>query len=682
MNYFVTGLTGFIGNQLLQNLCRREGTIYALVRPGSEGKIKDLRHKLNIPDQKLVIVEGNLSEPLCGVEPHVLAQIRGGVDGFYHLGAIYSLTADADSQRAANVNGTREAIRLAEALDARCFHHVSSIVAAGFYQGTFTEDMFDEAVDVERNAYFHTKHLAEGLVRHKCHIPWRIYRPGAVVGHSVSGWINKVDGPYYFFPLLDKISEVLPRWFPLPKYQGNQLNIVPVDFVADALDHISHQPDLDGKCFHLTDPDPLLLGDLLNEFLKAAKGPLMKLDLPLDRAMDFLPAGARSLAGNRKVFERVKEQVAENLNIPKEVLLTESLNTQYDCSNTLQALEGSGIEVPALKTYAARLWHYWDQHLHPDHNLPRSIEDAVAGRTVLITGGSEGIGKQVGVDCAVAGARVILVARTQSKLDAAVEEIRAAGGDAHSYSCDLSDLEACDRMIDQVLSDHGHVDVLVNNAGRSIRRSLSLTYERFHDFERVMQINYFSAIRLAMRLLPSMAEREQGHIVNVSSIAALTRGTPRFSSYVASKSALDAWSDSAGVEYRHKNIAFTNIHMPLVRTGMIEATTSYRNVQTLTPEQASELVCEAMVDRPMEVNTLTGNITRLLGTLAPELHKLVFATVYQLTDDSAAAKDSAKHSSTADLSSVAQQAVDALSSLDLDAETLEGISELLKGHHT
>ncbi|MEM8715857.1 MAG: SDR family oxidoreductase [Cyanobacteria bacterium P01_G01_bin.4] len=683
MNYFVTGLTGFIGNQLLEYLAKREGTVYALVRPSSQTTIRELRHRYHLSEQQLVAIEGDLTQPLCGLQEKDINELKAKVDKFYHLGAIYNLTADAEAQQRANVTGTREAIRLAESLQSKSFHHISSIAAAGFYEGVFTEDMFEEAVDVDRNPYFESKHISEGLVRNDCGIPWRIYRPGAVVGHSQTGWINKVDGPYYFFPVLDKIAEVLPRWTPLPMYRGNLLNIVPVDFVASALDHISHQDNLNGKCFHLTDPNPQLLGDTLNEFLKAAKGPSMSLDVPLDRLKDFLPASAAALISNEKVLQRVKSQLAENLNIPKEVLLTENLNAHYDSCNTQSALEGSGISVPPLRDYASKLWNYWEQHLHPNHGKPKTLEDAVSGKVVLITGGSEGIGKQLGIDCARAGATVILVARTQEKLDTAVAEIASLGGQAHSYSCDLSSLDDCDRMIHAVLADHGHVDVLVNNAGRSIRRSLALTYDRFHDFERVMQINYFSAVRLAMNLLPSMSERGEGQVVNVSSIAALTKGTARFSSYMASKAALDAWSDSASIEYAAKNVKFTNVHMPLVRTGMIEATTAYKNVQTLTPVEASMMVQEAFIDKPMEVNTVVGEIVRLVGIIAPDLYRLLLSTVYQLTDDSAAAKASAGAQLPAPpIENVADRAMNVLQKLDLDAQTLESISNVLKGYHT
>ena len=679
MNYFVTGITGFIGQQFLKELAEKDATIYALVRQGSIKKIEQLRFDNGLTEQQLVAVVGDLSAPLCGVDP----QLLNSVEHFYHLGAVYDLTANQQQQYAANMEGTKQALALAEKLKVKCFHHTSSIVAGGFYPGEFTENMFEEAVGLNNSPYFQTKHDSEGMVRSQTAVPWRIYRPGIVVGHSKTGWINKVDGPYYFFELINTVSEVVPRWVPLPVYKGNPMNIVPVDFIAKAMVHISHKPDLDGKCFHLTNPERMTFGKVINHFLKAAKGPTMKLDVPAERLMDFLPAGAKMFLKNKAIVAGVKMSVLENLGIPKEVLLSEHLTTTYDCTNTLAALEGTDIQVPPLATYARRLWNYWEQNLNPEYLKPQYLPDVAHGKTILITGGSEGIGRQVADNCAAAGAKVILVARTQTKLDVAVEEIKAAGGNVTSYACDLTDMEALDELADKVLADHGHIDILINNAGRSIRRSLKLTYERFHDFERVMQINYFSAVRLTMNLLPSMVSRKQGHVINVSTIAAMSSGSPRFSSYTASKSALDAWANTAGFEYAADNIKFTNIHMPLVRTKMISATTQYNSVNVLTVEQAGKLINSAMINKPAEVNTMTGSIIRQLGILSPKLNQLVFSTLYQLTDDSEAAVKSASVPKVElDKDAIAEKAMDALTKLRVDKDTLESIDNLLRGYNT
>jgi len=195
-----------------------------------------------------------------------------------------------------------------------------------------------------------------------------------------------------------------------------------------------------------------------------------------------------------------------------------------------------------------------------------------------------------------AGAHVILVARDEVKLAAALEEVKSQGGKAWSYSCDIADLEACDQLVDKIVEDHGAIDVLVNNAGRSIRRSISLSYDRFHDFERTMQLNYFGSLRIILRALPGMVKRRSGQVINVSSIGVLTN-SPRFSAYVASKAALDAFSRCASAEYSDTGIAFTTINMPLVRTPMIAPTKMYDNIPTITPDEAAEFIRQAMYPR-------------------------------------------------------------------------------------
>jgi NAD(P)-dependent dehydrogenase (short-subunit alcohol dehydrogenase family) len=181
-----------------------------------------------------------------------------------------------------------------------------------------------------------------------------------------------------------------------------------------------------------------------------------------------------------------------------------------------------------------------------------------------------------------AGAKVVIVARGEEKLLETKAEIEAAGGQAYPYTCDLSDMEDAERLVQQVLADHGSVDVLVNNAGRSIRRSIQLSYDRFHDFERLMQLNYFGSLKLIMGFLPEMTKKRRGHIINISSIGVLSNA-PRFSAYVASKSALDAFSRCAASEFADTGVAFTTINMPLVRTPMIAPTKIYDHVPTITP---------------------------------------------------------------------------------------------------
>ena len=578
MSYFVTGATGFIGRNLIEQLLEREGTIYVLVREGSRGRLEELRSRWGADEDRIVPVIGDLSQEQLGCEDQI-EELKGKIDHFFHLAAIYDMTADAESQRVANVEGTREAVKLAEALDAKHFHMVSSIAAAGLYKGTFTEDMFDEAHDVENHPYFQTKHESEAVVREEAEVPWRIYRPGIVVGHSETGEMDKVDGPYYFFKLLQRARNLLPPWVPGIGIEGREINLVPVDFVAKAMDHIAHQDGLDGKVFHLTDPNPMSAGQIINLFARAAHAPeaAMRID---SKMLDVVPKQVRSGVQMLPPVKRISDQVLADLGIPRSVLVYINYPTSLRLAPTpRRRWRGPDISVPPLPSYADRLWDYWERNLDPDLFKDRSLSGAIGGKTVMITGASSGIGKAAAIKAAAAGATVLLVARTPEKLEETKAEIEEAGGEAHIHRADLSDIEDVERMAEEVLAEHGKVDILVNNAGRSIRRSVALSYDRFHDFERTMQLNYFGSLQLILSLLPAMRKtgkghKKGGHIINVSSIGVQTN-TPRFSAYVASKAALDAWSRCAASEMVDDNVSITTIHMPLVRTPMIAPTKMY-----------------------------------------------------------------------------------------------------------
>ena len=194
MAYFVTGATGFIGRYLVANLLRRGHPVYVLVRKGSEKKLAAIRKAWGADDKTVIGIEGDLAKPGLGVGAADVKKLKGKIDHFFHLAAIYDLKASAEAQQIANVDGTKNAVRFAGTVGAGCFHHVSSIAAAGLYEGTFREDMFEEAEDLD-HPYFKTKHDSEGVVRRECKRPFRIYRPGFVVGHSKTGEIDKIDGP-------------------------------------------------------------------------------------------------------------------------------------------------------------------------------------------------------------------------------------------------------------------------------------------------------------------------------------------------------------------------------------------------------------------------------------------------------------------------------------------------------
>jgi NAD(P)-dependent dehydrogenase (short-subunit alcohol dehydrogenase family) len=639
VSYFVTGATGFIGRNLIELLLEREGTIYVLVREGSRGRLEELRSRWGDEQGRIVPVIGDVTQEKLGCGDRI-SELKGKVEHFFHLAAIYDMTADAESQRTANVEGTRQAVELAEAIEAKRFHMVSSIAAAGLYDGTFTEGMFEEAKDVENHPYFQTKHESERVVREECDVPWRVYRPGIVVGHSETGEIDKIDGPYYFFKLLQRLRHALPEWFPGVGIEGREINIVPVDFVVRAMDHIAHLEGLDGKAFHLTDPKPLRAGQVMNVFARAAHAPeaAMRID---SRMFGFIPKQVRAGIQMLPPVKRITDQILADLGIPRQVLVYIDYPTKFDSTQAQEALKGTDIKVPPLPSYAEVLWDYWERHLDPDLFKDRSLAGAIGGKTVLITGASSGIGKATAVKAAAAGAKVLLVARTPEKLEQTKAEIEEGGGEAEIHPCDLSDIPDVERLVEEVLDQHGRVDVLVNNAGRSIRRSVALSYDRFHDFERTMQLNYFGALRLTLGLLPAMRKRTEGrrggHVINISSIGVQTN-TPRFSAYVASKAALDAWARCVASEVVDDGVHITTIHMPLVRTPMIAPTKMYDAFPTITPDEAAEMICDAMIRKPKKVATRLGNFGELLYNISPKASDAILNTAYKLFPDSSAAK--------------------------------------------
>ena len=639
MSYFITGGTGFIGRFFIDKLKEREGDIYVLTRKGSEHKFEALQERFGDNSDRLIPVTGDLTQAKLGLDEKVIGELNGKIAHFCHFAAIYDIGASLESQEAANIDGTRNAVELAAALEAGCFHHVSSIAAGGLYKGTFREDMFEEAENYE-HPYFSTKHDSEGIVRNECQVPWRVYRPGMVVGHSKTGEIDKIDGAYYFFKSLQKIRNILPPWFPLIGLEGGKFNIVPVDYVVDAMDHIAHLPGRDGDCFHLTDPDHHSMGQMMNIFADAGHAPKFSMRLDL-RMFNFIPNVVRDTVANLPPIKRIIRTMLEDMGLPESVLMFMNYPTSYDNRDTERALKGSGIACPDLHDYAPVIWDYWERKLDPDLFIDHSLEGNVGGKKVLITGASSGIGKNAALRLAEAGAHVLMVARTAEKLEETAQEIAELGGVSTSYIADVSDLEDCDRLVAQVLEEQEFVDILINNAGRSIRRSLELSFERFHDFERTMQLNYFGAVRLIMGFGPSMLERKQGHVINMSSISALTP-SPRFSAYVASKSALDAWTRAAAVEWSDRNVRFTTINMPLVRTPMIAATTVYDHMPVLTPDEAGDMVVDAIINKPKRIATNMGIYLQVMTALAPKFSEVVMNVVFRMFNDSAAAKGQKK----------------------------------------
>ncbi len=356
------------------------------------------------------------------------------------------------------------------------------------------------------------------------------------------------------------------------------------------------------------------------------------------RVLDVVPTSPLSLLMRIPPLRQARRLTLRELGIPKEVLEHIDLVPTFNTRQAERALAGSDFEhPPALREYAVKLWDYWEREMDPSISRGRTLGEAVRDKRVLITGASSGIGRATAVKVAAAGGIPLLVARNVEKLEEVRAEIVATGGLAYVYAADISDMDEVDRLIERVKDDHRNVDMLVNNAGRSIRRSISLSYERFHDFERTMQLNYFGAVKLIIGLLPQMRARGFGHIVNISSIGVQTN-PPRFSAYVASKAALDAFTRVVASEVIGDGVTFTTIHMPLVRTPMIAPTKLYDAFPTITPEQAADMICEALRTRPKHMGTSLGTFGEVLYALSPSTVDRILHLAYRVFPDSAASR--------------------------------------------
>ncbi|OBF60064.1 short chain dehydrogenase [Mycobacterium sp. 852002-51971_SCH5477799-a] len=622
MRYVVTGGTGFIGRRVVSRLVesRPDAQVFVLVRRQSLGRFERLAEQWGERVKPLVA-----GLPELELSDETLAEL-GQIDHVVHCAAIYDLTAGEPEQRASNVEGTRAVIELAQRLDAT-LHHMSSIAVAGDFAGEYTEDDFDVGQQLP-TPYHQTKFEAELLVRSAPGLRHRIYRPAVVVGDSRTGEMDKVDGPYYFFGVLAKLA-VLPSLTPMLLPDTGRTNIVPVDYVVDALVALMHAEGRDGQTFHLTAEKTIGLRGIYRGVAKAAGLPPLRGSLPRSVAAPVLKVRGRARV--------VRNMVATQLGIPAEVFEVVDLVPTFVSEKTRNALRGSGIAVPEFSSYAHKLWRYWAEHLDPDRARRDDPQGPLQGRHVIITGASSGIGRAAAIAIAERGATVFALARNGEALDSLVAEIRANGGAAHAFTCDVTDSASVEHTVKDILGRFDHVDYLVNNAGRSIRRSVVNSTDRLHDYERVMAVNYFGAVRMVLALLPHWRERRFGHIVNVSSAGVQARN-PKYSSYLPSKAALDAFSDVVGSEVLSDHITFTNIHMPLVRTPMIVPSHRLNPVPAISPERAAAMVVRGLVEKPARIDTPLGTLAEAGNYFAPRTSRRVLHQLYLGYPDSAAAR--------------------------------------------
>ncbi|MEV5650673.1 SDR family oxidoreductase [Nocardia sp. NPDC052254] len=624
--YIVTGGTGFLGRRVVEDLLAEDtdAVVHVLVREASAAKLAELAARWNATDRVFPLI-GDLTASGLG-----LADEPPAAEHVVHLGAVYDMTAPEDSTYAANVEGTRAVIALATELGAM-LHHVSSVAVAGDHRGKFFEDDFDLGQNLE-SPYHRTKFAAEKLVREAPGLRWRVYRPAIVVGDSRTGEMDKIDGPYYFFDAIARLG-ALPGGLPIPLPDLGATNIVPVDYVAAAMVELIRRPGLNRRTFHLVNPRPQPFTEIYSALSRAAGAP---------SGMGPVPGSHAAVQTLTKLpgVAAVRDFLLTQLGIPAEVAPHVSFSSEFVSDSTRALLRRTDLRVPDFGSYAPALWSYWRARLDPDRARRHGGGDRLRDRIVLITGASSGIGLATAHAVARRGATVLMVARGIDELEAATTAVRAESGAAYSYSCDITDEKAVELLVKQVLADHHHVDYVVNNAGRSIRRSVLNSTDRMHDFERTMAVNYFGAVRLILALLPAMRERRFGHVVNISSIAVQTK-LPRFAAYVASKSALDTFSEIAAVENADAGITFTSVRMPLVRTPMIAPTEMYRSLPVHSPEQAAAIVVRALEERPARIDTPIGTFAQVIDTVMPSVKKAILHRGFRMFGESAAARPAA-----------------------------------------
>jgi short-subunit dehydrogenase len=602
---FVTGGTGLIGRAVVERLLRRGINVTLMLRPGADTRRKAELEALGAvaggTNGSLTQVTGDLSEPGLGLSEDASAALSGAGHCF-HLAALYDLDADPAVIEKTNVDGTRHLLSaLSRARFDGRLHHVSSVAVAGDYADTFTEAMFQEGQALP-HAYHRSKFESEKLVR-ESKVDYRIYRPSSVVGDSKTGAMDRIDGVYYSFGAIKKLAYALPGWvrLPVPRIRG-RFNLVPVDYVADAMVHIAFA-DTGARVFHLVDPKPPPFVKMADMFVAAAGGPRLGPAVDIAKMPGAKKTGA--LMSMLPSVRELRDAFVSDLGLPTQGLGAMNIKVRLEDGNTQAALAGSGISCPPLKTYAKTLYRYYEDHLDPMKQRPARYRRELAGKIVLITGASRGIGLSTAQMAAEAGAKVLLVARDATKLEAVAQEIRTAGGQAHAHAADLSSFEDIDALADAVLAQYGGVDVLIHNAARSIRRPISASLDRFHDYERTMALNYFAPVRLTLRLLPSLRERG-GTISHVLTMGVLIPG-PYFAAYLATKSALDAFGDSLMAELQHEGIHVSSVYLPLVKTEMVAPVEEYAGRRdVMTPRRAATMILDGVVDRRRRVMTPMG----------------------------------------------------------------------------
>ena len=623
MAYVITGATGFIGRHLLEALAARGQTLYCVVRESSVGRLEEIASDLSALDSRIVPIIGDLLDANLGIERDQIDAMRGEVEHFFHLAALYDLSADSEALALSNVAGTRHALELAVEVDAGCFHHVSTVGVAGHYTGVFTEKMFEHTSALV-DPFASTKYDAERIVRSQYTRPYRIYRPSIVVGHTHTGETDKADGIYHVFPLIRRLRESIPDWLPRVGIEVGNLNVVPVDFVAAAIDYLAHAKDLDGRTFHLVDPKTRRASEIVDEFCRAAGAPAFSRHVTFPALPQALGKLAES-SDRLRIVRRVSDAVLSEARIPRRLLGYLGQSTEFGTKDTEAALEGSGIACPPLETYAATVWDYWEKHYGNLAPRDPKLAAVVDGRRALIAGADGPLRRQVALALAAAGANVMLVGRERNLLESLRRGIVGAGGRASVTLGDCATRAGMRDLLDTLVRRHGGVDVLICGGSAAIApadasaESVAHAAEPFAD---AIEEHYLAPLELTLGLLEGMRARGSGHVVLLSTVALSGAGQP---SYAAAAAALDSFGSTAAAELAAAGIAITAVHLPPLDLGSGRAGPSDAPLGSIAVAEASQLICDALIHRPRRTGTPLGATAELARAAAPQTFDAVKA---------------------------------------------------------
>ena len=612
----VTGGTGFIGRALVTRLLERGVNVVLITRAETRelraAVFFQFRATAEAHGASFRIASGDITEPNVGLSDVDSAALAQATHCF-HLAAIHSLDAPADQIEQTNVQGTRRLLSALKNASFRGrFHHMSAAAIVGGRKDVFAEAMFEEGQELTQ-ALARSKFESERLVRDSG-LDYRIYRPSSVVGDSRTGEIERIDGIYHGFDAVQQLAAALPAWvrIPAPRVTG-RVNVVPVDYVADALAHIALSKS-EARVFHLVDPNPPSLTSMIATLVDIAGGP--RIVPTLDASTIPAAKGIAEIAANFPALREMWGGLVEDLGLSADTMCSMSLQAQFDDSNTQTALLASGIRCPSFKAYAKSLFRYYADHFDRVQRRPTRYREALAGKTVLVTGASRGIGAATAAMAARAGAKVLLVARTPGDLDEMAAQIRRDGGEAYTYPTDLSSQAEVEALAESVLAAHGGIDVLVHNAAHSIRRPTTDALDRFHDYTKTAQLNYLSPVLLTLRMLPSLRERG-GTISLVLTMGVLSR-VPRFGAYLASKCALDAFGDVLAAEVHHDGVHVSSVYPALVQTDMMAPIDEFADRHDMmTPDDAAAMILDGVVERKRRVMSTWGRIVSHTNFMIP-----------------------------------------------------------------